>query len=110
VEPPRPRAHRSGERDSGWDKLVFATPETTRASNIHVREAGSANERYALLFRDYLRSDESARDAWAAFKVGLAKRVVSLETYGQIKDHATDVLMLAAENWAKDSEWKPRRP
>jgi len=45
-----------------WSKLVFAPPETSRPSNVHVRRCGSPNERYALLFRDFLRADNGARD------------------------------------------------
>jgi hypothetical protein len=45
---------------------------TSGLANVHVRVAGSPNERYALLFRDYLRAERPARDAWAEFKTRLA--------------------------------------
>ena len=87
---------------SEWGKMVFSPPETERPSNVHVRASGRANERYALLFRNYLRANDRARDAWAAFKQELARRFVNdLEAYGQTKDPATDVLVLAAELWAR---------
>jgi dephospho-CoA kinase len=62
---------------------------------------GRANERYALLFRDYLRANDGARQAWAEFKRRLASHFATdLATYGQLKDPATDLLIVAAEQWA----------
>lgn len=88
-------------------KLVFAPPVGARRCNIHLREAGGSNVRFALLFRDYLRADEAARQAWGAFKKRLALSVPGLLDYGQIKAPATQLLMAAAERWALDSDWKP---
>jgi GrpB-like predicted nucleotidyltransferase (UPF0157 family) len=39
-----------------WEKRFFTSGAQTRPSNIHVRRLGAANQRYALLFRDYLRA------------------------------------------------------
>jgi GrpB-like predicted nucleotidyltransferase (UPF0157 family) len=57
-----------------WNKLVFATPPDVRLGNVHVRVSGSANERYALLFRDFLTADLAAREAWGRFKKGAGRR------------------------------------
>jgi GrpB-like predicted nucleotidyltransferase (UPF0157 family) len=93
---------------AAWDKLVFRPPAGTRTGNVHVRVAGRPNERYALLFRDFLTQDQAAREAWAEFKRRLARAVTpDLPTYGQIKDAATDVLMAAAERWARETGWTP---
>ncbi|WP_020575345.1 GrpB family protein [Actinopolymorpha alba] len=93
---------------AAWDKLVFRPPAGTRTGNVHVRVAGRPNERYALLFRDFLTQDQAAREAWAEFKRRLARAVTpDLPTYGQIKDPATDVLMAAAERWARETGWTP---
>ena len=107
VEPPGP--HPQGWRGprSEWAKLVFGPPSGERPSNVHIRVRGRANACYALLFRDYLRADERAREAWGAFKRRLARQVHDLSAYGQIKDPATDVLVLAAESWAKRVRWSP---
>jgi dephospho-CoA kinase len=88
-----------------WSKLVFAPPETSRPSNVHVRRCGSPNERYALLFRDFLRADNGARDAWGRFKTQLAMATGNLSDYGAVKDPATDVLLSLAERWASDTAW-----
>ena len=86
-------------------KLVFAPPAGAPPGNVHVREHGGANARYALLFRDFLRADDNARQAWGAFKQRLAISVPDLLNYGQIKAPATEVLMAAAERWAADTGW-----
>jgi len=88
--------------DSEWDKLVFGPPNGERPTNVHVRVQGRANERYALLFRDYLRANGRARQAWAKFKLRLASRFPNdLAAYGQLKDPATDLLIVAANEWAE---------
>ena len=88
-----------------WAKLVFATPPDERDGNVHIRVAGSPNERYALLFRDFLSADEMARVAWGRFKVELAGATENLTGYGTVKDPATDVLIGLAERWAADTAW-----
>jgi GrpB-like predicted nucleotidyltransferase (UPF0157 family) len=89
----------------GWSKLVFAPPNISRPSNVHVRRCGSPNERYALLFRDFLRASDEARDAWGRFKTQLAMATRNLSEYGAVKDPATDVLLALAERWATDTAW-----
>jgi len=88
-------------------KLVLAPPVGARSCNVHLRALGSPNARYALLFRDFLRADEAARDAWSAFKSRLASQVPDLFGYGQIKAPATDILMAAADAWADRVGWMP---
>jgi GrpB-like predicted nucleotidyltransferase (UPF0157 family) len=103
----RPEPWNRGEVSAGtaYRKLVFAPPAGARSGNVHVRESRAGNARYALLFRDFLRADDGARQAWGAFKQRLAASVPDLLDYGQIKAPATEVLMAAAERWATDSGW-----
>ena len=92
--------------ESAWDKLLFGPPPGERPSNVHVRVAGAPNERYALLFRDFLRANDRARDLWGSFKVRLAVEVEgNRELYVELKDPATDVLLTAAEEWASVTGW-----
>jgi GrpB-like predicted nucleotidyltransferase (UPF0157 family) len=88
-------------------KRVFAPPAGGRASNVHIRAFGGPGARFALLFRDYLRADAGARDAWGEFKVRLAAEVPDLLAYGQVKQPATRVLMGAAIRWAAETGWTP---
>jgi GrpB-like predicted nucleotidyltransferase (UPF0157 family) len=86
-------------------KLVFAPPEGERASNIHVVEASSEAARRKLLFRDFLRAHDTARDAWSEFKQRLAAMASDIYQYGQAKAGPTEILLIAAESWARETRW-----
>lgn len=84
-------------------KLVFAPPQGERASNIHVVEAA----RRKLLFRDFLRAHDTARGAWSDFKQRLAAMAADIYQYGQAKAGPTQILMIAAESWASQTQRAP---
>jgi GrpB-like predicted nucleotidyltransferase (UPF0157 family) len=88
-------------------KLVFAPPTGERASNIHVLEASSEAVRRKLLFRDFLREHEMARDAWGGFKQHLAATASDIYQYGQVKAGPTEILLIVAESWAAKTRWAP---
>jgi len=88
-------------------KLVFAPSPGERPSNIHVVAAGSAAARPKLLFRDFLRANDTARDAWGGFKQRLAVMAVDIYQYGQAKAGPTEILLIAAESWAGQTQWTP---
>jgi GrpB-like predicted nucleotidyltransferase (UPF0157 family) len=89
------------------EKRLAWTRAPIRA-NVHVRIAGHFNERYALLFRDYLRATPEAAAAYAAIKRALAAIVVDdLDAYYAVKDPVCDLVMGAAELWAAQTGWQP---
>jgi GrpB-like predicted nucleotidyltransferase (UPF0157 family) len=90
-----------------WSKRLFNNPECERRANIHVREAGRANQRYALLFRDYLRTHAAAAEAYARMKRALAQEQLDLDAYTDVKDPACDLIWIAAEDWAAATGWSP---
>jgi len=91
-----------------WAKGFFQTALDARpAANIHVREVGRANWRYALLCRDFLRADREAAEAYARLKTELARHVGDIDVYSDIKDPAVDLIMVAAELWATGTGWAP---
>jgi GrpB-like predicted nucleotidyltransferase (UPF0157 family) len=76
--------------------------------NLHVRVAGSPNERLALLFRDWLRTHPLAVAAYARFKAALADAVNGdLEVYTDVKDPVVDLVVAAADRWAIENGWQP---
>jgi len=89
-----------------WQKLFFR-PSAGKRVHVHVRVAGSPNERYALLFRDYLRATPAAREAWEATKRRVALEHPDRDAYAAAKDPLTDELMDAAERWAVRVGWSP---
>lgn len=78
-----------------------------RRTHIHIREQGRFNQRYALLFRDYLRSSSETCMAYRTIKERLAQLFPeSIEGYLFIKDPVMDLMYVAAENWAKQSGYE----
>jgi GrpB-like predicted nucleotidyltransferase (UPF0157 family) len=95
----------AGGPDADWQKRFF-NPSGGRA-NVHVRVAGRPNQRYALLFRDYLRAHAEAARAYEELKRGLARHLPDTGTYADVKDPACDLIAIAAEAWAAQTGWKP---
>jgi GrpB-like predicted nucleotidyltransferase (UPF0157 family) len=90
--------------DDDWRKLLFK-PAAGRPVNVHVRVAGRANQRYPLLFRDYLRAHPEAAAAYARLKRGLADLGIDPGAYTDVKDPACDLIFIAAEDWATQTGW-----
>lgn len=91
-----------------WRKLFFRAPEGQRRTNLHVRQAGRANQRYALLFRDYLRIDPLVTGAYGQIKEALARlHPDDLDAYYDVKDPVCDIIMAAAERWAGETSYMP---
>ncbi|HET8840740.1 MAG TPA: GrpB family protein [Ktedonobacteraceae bacterium] len=91
-----------------WSKLIFSTPAGQRRVNLHIRQAGRANQRYAQLFRDYLRADNQVRDAYQQIKEALARLHPSdIDAYYDVKDPVCDIIMATAERWATAINYVP---
>ncbi len=91
-----------------WRKLLFNQREGERRANIHVRVEGMPNQRYALLFRDYLRAHPNSARTVELIKREIAKRHADdIEVYYDIKDPVYDLIWDAAKDWAVVTAWKP---
>ena len=95
------------EPETEWDKWLFNPPPGQRRTHTHVRVQGRANQRYALLFRDYLRAHPATAEAYAELKRRLAQHLADPRTYPEVKDPAVDLIYLAAEEWAAAVHWQP---
>ncbi|HSM23315.1 MAG TPA: GrpB family protein [Anaerolineaceae bacterium] len=95
------------EEQSHWQKLYFHPPPGQRRTHIHVRQPGSANQRYPLLFRDYLRVHPNTAEAYARLKRMLSEHLADPYMYPEVKDPAVDLIYLAAEEWASLVNWQP---
>ena len=103
------RDHRppgGAEDPEEWNKLFFFPPEGQRKTNTHVRVQGRANQRYALLFRDYLRAHPDTAAAYGKLKMGLTEHLNDPTTYPEVKEPAVDLIYFAAEAWAAASGWE----
>lgn len=91
-----------------WQKWIFKG-KGERPINLHVRVEGRANQRYALLFRDYLRANPLVSRAYEQVKASIIKYHPEgdMEAYYDIKDPVCDVIMGGAEAWAAATAWAP---
>ena len=91
-----------------WAKRLWTRRDHADGDvNLHVRIAGSPNERLALLFRDWLRAHPAAVAAYSELKRSLAAVATDLESYTEVKDPAVDLVIAAAEPWASGTGWSP---
>ena len=92
--------------DEQWRKWFFKATVEPRPVNLHVRVAGRANQRYPLLFRDYLRAHPAAALGYAQAKIALARlHANNVEAYYDVKDPVCDIVIVAAESWASAIGW-----
>jgi GrpB-like predicted nucleotidyltransferase (UPF0157 family) len=79
-----------------------------RDVQVHVCRVGSNWERRHFLFRDYLRTSQSARDDYLRAKLEAARlwrddRIA----YADAKTEVISDLMVRAETWAAETGWRP---
>jgi GrpB-like predicted nucleotidyltransferase (UPF0157 family) len=99
-----------GEDDAPglWAKFFFNQPAGQRRANIHVRIDGNPNQRYPLLFRDYLRAHPNSARTVERIKREIAKyHADDVEAYYDIKDPVYDLIWDAAQEWARTTGWQP---
>ncbi|MGZ3655046.1 MAG: GrpB family protein [Bdellovibrionota bacterium] len=79
--------------------------------HLHVRKNGAFNQRYALLFRDFLRANAMAAAAYGEIKLQLARRFPEdVDAYYDVKDPVCDAIMAGALVWAESNAWQPGPP
>ena len=90
--------------DVELQKRFFAG--TRRRVHLHVRQRGRFNQRFSVLSRDFLRTHPCSAGAYAAIKQRLALLFPDNEdAYYDIKDPVFDIIMDAAEEWARRVAW-----
>ncbi|PVE17008.1 dephospho-CoA kinase [Arthrobacter sp. Bz4] len=97
---------------SRWGKRLHANADPGRAVNLHVRVEGSPGWRYALSFRDWLRSDLGAAAQYQAEKERCAAqhtRDATTEGYAECKENwFTTVADPLLKRWIADTGWTPQ--
>lgn len=96
-----------------WEKYIVSGKNTdiSFSFNIHFRALGKKNQKYALLFRDYLRANKVAAAAYQSLKETLAKyHTDNIYAYVDIKDSACDIIMSSAWEWEKHLKSESARP
>jgi GrpB-like predicted nucleotidyltransferase (UPF0157 family) len=87
-----------------WWRRGLVAPD----ANLHVRIEGSPNERFALLFRDYLQAHTDLVPHYTRFKTILAERLQDVDDYTDVKDPVVDLIVAVAESWAAETGWVSR--
>jgi len=97
-----------------WTKVTAFSPERAIDGrrepplHVHVRAAGSLNERYALLFRDHLRAHPADAATYGLIKRELVRLFPGdRDAYYAVKDPVCDLVIGHAEAWARATGWKP---
>lgn len=90
-----------------WEKRYFRPHEGQRPTNLHVRVLGRANQRYALLFRDYVRRHPQVAAIYAQLKRRIAAHHTDTGIYCDIKDPSCDLILHSANGWARETKWQP---
>jgi GrpB-like predicted nucleotidyltransferase (UPF0157 family) len=96
------------ETDPELRKLFLREPEGERRTHVHVREQGRFNQRYALLFRDYLRASPDVGAAYELLKRRAAQLFpYDIDGYLALKEPMLRVIYEAASLWADKVGWSP---
>ncbi|NYD79766.1 dephospho-CoA kinase [Arthrobacter cupressi] len=107
----RDTAKPGSEDPALWQKRLHANADPGQPANIHVRVAGSPGWRFALLFRDWLRSDAEARASYAVEKERLAAQFADdagTARYAEAKEPwFTEQAQPRMEAWAENTGWRP---
>lgn len=93
-----------------WPKRFHGNSDPAVAVHLHVREVDSPGWRWALLFRDWLRSEPRARDEYTAVKREVESRQLSMEDYAEAKEPWFDSAHERVETWARETGWTPSAP
>ena len=96
-----------GHPVTSWAKRFFGSMDPGRVAHVHVREVGSPGWEFALLFRDWMRADGAAREAYAAEKQRILAQVTTTSDYVVAKEPWFDAAYAAAWAWARRTGWRP---
>lgn len=88
-------------------KRYFREPPGDPRTHIHVRQSGSWAEQFALLYRDYMRSNADEAERYADIKRMLAEKYRNDQpAYTDAKDPYLWELMRRADRWSQDVGWQ----
>ena len=83
-----------------WEKRFYGFADPGNIAHVHFRPIDSPGQRFALLFRDWLRADPAARRDYAQAKGVLATRADSTADYTEAKEPWFD-----NEGWPRANRW-----
>ncbi|WP_026923815.1 dephospho-CoA kinase [Glycomyces arizonensis] len=91
-----------------WEKRLYGYADPGNLAHLHFRPIDSPGQRFALLFRDWLRAVPQARADYAQEKGVLAAKVDSATAYGHAKEPWFEhEAWPRANKWAQAVGWHP---
>ncbi|OBI09876.1 dephospho-CoA kinase [Mycobacterium sp. E2462] len=91
-----------------WQKRIHGSADPGRPTNVHLRVDGRPNQRFALLFADWLRADPQARSAYLAVKQSAQERAGGdAAAYADAKEPWFAEAYRRAWEWAEATGWTP---
>jgi dephospho-CoA kinase len=91
-----------------WRKRFHQSADPGRLVNLHVRVAGSAGWRYALLFRDWLLAEAAVRAEYLELKRQVAAaHPHDRSAYAAAKEPWFAAALPRIEEWARRTRWTP---
>ena len=110
---PKPAYGVGGEADPAvWGKRFHGNADPGRPANVHVRVDGWTNQKFALLFRDWLRADSAVATEYSGIKrraseaaAGITDYSAAIEAYENAKAPWFDVAYRRAWQWAEETNW-----
>ncbi|MEM7189101.1 MAG: GrpB family protein [Pseudomonadota bacterium] len=98
--------------ETDWQKKYARCElDGKRIAHLHIRQIGNANHRFALLFRDFLRSDPETCRLYSEFKISVARLTAGESDQGgtvsylDLKDPFVSLIACRAEDWATTTGW-----
>lgn len=88
-----------------WVKRFHGSSDPGQVVHVHVRELGSAGWQYALLFRDWLRSDPAAAQEYVEVKRVVAADAPSTAAYAEAKAPWFNTIWPRMQSFAQRTGW-----
>jgi dephospho-CoA kinase len=86
-----------------WQKRIHGAADPGRPARIHLRVDGWPNQRYALLFTDWLSANPAAREEYVAVK----RNALTASHYTEAKEPWVHDAYHRALEWAESTGWQP---
>ncbi|MBP2477928.1 dephospho-CoA kinase [Crossiella equi] len=90
-----------------WLKRYHANADPGAPVNLHVRVDGLPNQRFALLFRDWLRAEPEPVAEYLELKQRVVAATVGIDSYADAKEPWMDKAYTRANDWAARTGWRP---
>lgn len=92
---------------AGWAKRLHVLADPGRAANVHLRVAGTPGQRFALIFRDWLRAEPAVVAEYLAVKQAAQVGAREVLDYADAKEPWFDSAYPRALSWAELKGWEP---